>query len=98
MLESWSSRVTTTWSPGTHCLASARDTSYVACVIDRANTTPSASQPSRSATAVRAPTTTSSARRSVAVTVPRLESPAVIVAAIAAATWRGTWLPPGPSK
>ena len=89
MLESWSSRVTTTLSPGTHCLASARDMSYVACVADRANTTPPASHPSRSATAARAPTTTSSARRSDAVTAPRLERPPVIVAAIASPTCRG---------
>ena len=98
MLASWSSRVTTTSSPGRHCLASARATSYVAWVIERAKTTPPGWQPSRSATACRAATTTSSARASAAVTVPRLEMPEVIVRAIASATWRGTCVPPGPSK
>ena len=95
---SWSSRVTTISSPGSQVLASARARSKVSWVIDRPNTTPPASQPSRSATAARAPTTTSSARRSAAVTAPRFESPAVIVDAIASATWRGTCDPPGPSK
>ncbi len=98
MFPSWSSRVTTTSSPGTHSLASARETSYVACVIDRANTTPPGSHPSRSATALRAATTTSSARRSAAVTNPRLEMPDVIAPATASATCLGTCVPPGPSK
>ena len=40
MLASWSSRVTTTSSPGPHCLARARARSYVSCVIERPNTTP----------------------------------------------------------
>ncbi len=98
MLASWSRRVTTISSPGSQVLARARARSKVSWVIERPNTTPPASQPRRSATAARAPSVTSSARRSEAVTAPRLDSPLVIAVAIASATWRGTWDPPGPSK
>ena len=98
MLPSWSSRLTTTSSPGPHRDASERAKSKVSCVIDRPNTTPPGSTPSRSATAARAATTTSSARISAAVTEPRFEMPLTSVPATASATTRGTCVPPGPSK
>ncbi len=95
---SWSSRVTTTSSPGAQVLASALETSYVRAVIDRPWTMPRGCAPRRSAIAVRKSTTHDSARRSAAVTVPRLAMAAVRVAVTAAATTSGTCEPPGPSK
>jgi len=98
MSASWSRRVTTTSSPGAHRRASARARSMVSWVIDRPTTTPPGAQPSRSAIADRAAWTTASARRSDAVTPPRLEIPLDRVAATASATRAGTCDPPGPSK
>ena len=98
MLASWSSRVTTTSSPGPQPWAKVRARSKVICVIERPNTIPPGSAPSRSAIAARAPTVTSSARRSASVTVPRLARPAVRVRATASATDCGVCEPPGPSK
>ena len=49
-LASWSSRVTTTSSPGSQSLASARARSKVSWVMLRPNTTPSGTPPIRSAT------------------------------------------------
>ena len=57
MLASWSSRVTTTSSPGPQSFARVRATSKVSWVIERPKTTPPGSAPSRSAIAARAPTT-----------------------------------------
>ena len=95
---SWSSEVTTTSSPGPHVAASVRATSNVIWVMLRPKTTPRGSAPSRSATALRAATTVSSAMRSDAVTRPRLASGATRVRLTASATGAGTWEPPGPSK
>jgi hypothetical protein len=98
MLASWSSRVTTTSSPGPHPADSARATSNVSAVALRPKTTPRGSAPSRSARAARVPCTTSSAVRSAAVTDPRLAIDEVSVSATARATGSGTCVPPGPSK
>ncbi len=98
MFASWSSRVTTTSSPGPQPADSTRDSSYVRAVALRPKTTPPGSPPVRSAIACRAATTTASARRSAAVTEPRLAIGAVIVAATAWATASGVCDPPGPSK
>ena len=95
---SWSSRETTTSSPGPHPAASVRARSKVSWVALRPKTTPRGSAPSRSATADRAPRTTSSASRSAAVTRPRLAIDEVSVSATARATDSGTCVPPGPSK
>ena len=95
---SWSSRETTTSSPGPQPAASVRARSKVSWVALRPKTTPRASAPSRSASADRAPTTMSSASRSAAVTLPRLAIGAVNVSATARATASGTCVPAGPSK
>lgn len=84
--------------PGPQCCAIARATSKVSAVALRPKTTPPGSVASRSPSAARHPTTTSSARRAAAVTVPRFEIDEPSVDATACATCRGTWLPPGPSK
>jgi hypothetical protein len=97
-LASWSRRETTTSSPGPQSAASVRARSNVSWVALRPKTTPRGSAPSRSATAERAPRTTSSARRSAAVTRPRLAIDEVSVSATARATGSGTCVPPGPSK
>ncbi len=100
MFESWSSRLTTTSSPGPHSCDAARvrAMSMVSWVIERPKTTPPGSTPSRSPTAARAPRVTASVRRSVSVSVPRWHRPPVIVSATARATEEGTCEPPGPSK
>ncbi len=95
---SWSSRETTTSSPGPQPVASVRARSNVSWVALRPNTMPPGSAPSRSATAERAASTVSSASRSAAVTRPRLAIEEVSVSATARATGSGTWVPPGPSK
>ena len=98
MFASWSRRVTTTSSPGSHVAASVRAMANVSSVMLRPNTTPRASAPSRSATAARASWTMPSAVRSASVTVPRLASGLRRVRATASATESGTCDPPGPSK
>ncbi len=98
MFASWSSRVTTTSSPGSQVAASERARSNVNAVMLRPNTMPPGSAPRRSPIAARAPSTIASAVRSAAVIVPRLASGEVIVAATASATTAGTCEPPGPSK
>jgi hypothetical protein len=98
MLASWSSRVTTTSSPGPQPAASVRARSKLSWVALRPKTTPRGSAPSRSAIAWRAASTVSSARRSAPVTRPRLAIGAVSVPATARATDSGTCVPPGPSK
>ena len=97
-LASWSSLLTTISSPGSQSLAIAREMSKVSWVMLRPNTTPSGTPPSRSATAARAASTTSSALRSAGVSRPRLESGWVIACRIASPTTSGVWVPPGPSK
>ncbi len=98
MLASWSSRLTTTSSPGPHERASVRARWKVSSVADRPKTTPCGSTASRSPIAARADATTASARRSAGVTVPRLDRAAVKVSATADATMSGVCEPPGPSK
>ena len=97
-LASWSSLLTTISSPGSQSLAIAREMSNVSWVMLRPNTTPSGTPPSRSATAARAASTTSSALRSAGVSRPRLESGWVMACRIASPTTSGVWVPPGPSK
>jgi len=70
----------------------------VSWVALRPCTIPDAVTPSRSEPAARKPLTAASAFASEAPVLPRLESGPLIVAAIAAATSRGVWVPPGPSK
>ena len=93
--------------PGDHDLVagppvlrdSVRATSKVSWVIERPNTTPPGSAPSRSATAARAPSddvlgaSLGLGDRAAVGTARRSASPAT-----ASATSRGTWEPPGPSK
>src|SRR4051794_19965484 len=97
-LASWSSRVTTTSSPGPQSLARVRARSRVSWVMLRPKTMPSGSAPSRSASADRAPTTAASALRSAAVAEPRFASGESKVSCTALATTSGVWVPPGPSK
>ncbi len=97
-LASWSSLLTTISSPGSQSLAIAREMSKVSWVMLRPNTTPSGTPPSRSATAARAASTTSSALRSAGVSRPRLESGWVIACRMASPTTSGVCVPPGPSK
>src|SRR5215207_3817056 len=59
---------------------------------------PRGDPPSRSAKASRKASTTRSALTSDAAPRPRLDSGPVRVAATASPTWRGVWVPPGPSK
>lgn len=98
MLESWSSRVTTTSSPGAQPFASVREKSYANCVALRPKTTPDGCAPSRSASARRAPVTIASALRSPAVPDPRLDNGFASACATASITGSGVWVPPGPSK
>src|SRR6478735_1259054 len=98
MLASWSRRLTTTSSPGPQSDESVRASWKVSSVAERPKTTPPGSTASRSPIAARASTTTRSARRSAAVTVPRFEMAEVSVSTTAVATVSGTWDPPGPSK
>ena len=98
MLASWSSRVTTTSSPGPQSADRVRAISKVSEVIDRPKTTPPGSAPSSRPIAARAPTVVASVSRSGAATSPRWHIPEPIAAATACATWRGTRDPPGPSK
>jgi hypothetical protein len=94
----WSRVVKTTSSPGPQPRARVRARSKVSWVMLRPNTTPRGWAPSRSATAIRAPTTIASDARSPAVTVRRLARPAVRAPATAPATDAGVCDPPGPSK
>ena len=98
MLASWSSRLTTTSSPGTHPLARVRAISKVSAVMLRPTTTPRGSEPMRSPRADRASRTASSELRSAAVTPPRTDIGRVSWPATASATACGTCDPPGPSK
>src|SRR3954463_16330307 len=97
-LASWSSRVTTTSSPGPQPAASVRARSIVRAVALRPKTIPPGSACSRSPIAARAARTTSSALRSAAVIRPRFAIGEVSVSATARATGSGTCVPPGPSK
>ncbi len=94
-LPSWSSRVTTTSSPGPHDCARVRATWNVSSVMLRPNTMPAGSPFTRSAPARRAPTVMSSALRSAWVVRPRFDSPAMSAPAMAAATTSGVCVPPG---
>ena len=96
---SWSSRVTTTSSPGPQSRDSSRATSIVIAVIDRPNAMPRGSaSPTKLAIAARAPSVISSASRSGACSEPRWHRPALMALPTASATDAGVSDPPGPSK
>ena len=97
-LASWSSRVTTTSSPGRQCDDRVRDRSKVRAVMLRPKITSSGSTLSRSAMALRHSTTISSALRAAAVVLPRLDIGRSIASRMASATAVGVCEPPGPSK
>ena len=97
-LASWSSLVTTISSPGSQVFAIAREMSKVSWVMLRPKTTPSGAPPTRSASAVLAASTVSSALRSAGVSRPRFDSGWVIALRIASPTTSGVCVPPGPSK
>ena len=88
-LASWSSRDTTTSSPGAHDDASVRETVYVSPVALGPNTTPSGSPPTRSATAARAASTITPERRAASNDVPRLETAVASTSATAPGDRRG---------
>jgi hypothetical protein len=95
---SWSSRDTTTSSPGRHDCASVRATTYVRAVALGPKTTPSGRPPTRSATAARAAETISPARRPGSKATLRLATARRSVPATASMTGAAAWVPAAPSR
>src|ERR671917_445585 len=96
-LASWSSRLTTTSSPGRQVRASARATVQVSREGSGPRTTPVDTPPTRSATAVRALATSPSARADAGNTPPRSATGTRIACATACTTFSGSSAPACPS-